>query len=363
VKRERILFLARRFPPSLGGIQTFSYQLTEHIRETREVRLHALGREHLANLGWFVPTAYLASLIDLIRGVDLVFFSDGVIASLAPFLRPFTKVPFVTTIHGLELTYSGGLFSRMILRGALCCDRVCVVSETTRDLAIEAGVSADRVRIAYNGIEPPVFDDAALLSAREQLEHQLGLKFGEDRVVLNIGRQIPRKGVASFLENGFSLLEDDIHLVICGTGPESDRIKEVVASRGIGNRVHTLGHVEDITASALRHFSDLFLMPNVKYPNDVEGYGIAPLEAMYDGLPVVAFAVDALIESCREGGYLVPEADYSAYADQIHAYLTSPLAKKDTLRQQARDYIRRENAWSSTGDTYLKIFDELGAPT
>jgi glycosyltransferase involved in cell wall biosynthesis len=73
--------------------------------------------------------------------------------------------------------------------------------------------------------------------------------------------------------------------------------------------------------------------------------------------------VDALIESCREGGYLVPEADYSAYADQIHAYLTSPLAKKDTLRQQARDYIRRENAWSSTGDTYLKIFDELGAPT
>jgi len=359
VKRDRILFLARRFPPSLGGIQTFSYQLSEHIRATRQVRLHALGREHLANLAWFVPTAYLASLVDLVRGVDLVFFSDGVMASLAPFLRPFTKAPFVTTIHGLELTYSGGPFSRMMLRGAQCCDRVCAVSETTRDLTIEAGIPADRVSIAYNGIEPPVFEDAALLSAREQLEHQLGLKFGQDRVLLNIGRQIPRKGVASFLENGFPLLEDDIHLIICGTGPESDRIKQVVASKGIRDRVHTLGHVEDITASALRHSCDLFLMPNVKYPNDVEGYGIAPLEAMYDGLPVVAFAVDALVESCREGGYLIPEKDYSAYANQIHKYLTSPLAEKDTLRQQARDYIRRENAWSTTGDTYLRIFDEL----
>ena len=359
MKRDRILFLARRFPPSLGGIQTFSYQLSEHIRATRQVRLHALGREHLANLAWFVPTAYLASLVDLVRGVDLVFFSDGVMASLAPFLRPFTKAPFVTTIHGLELTYSGGPFSRMMLRGAQCCDRVCAVSETTRDLTIEAGIPADRVRIAYNGIEPPVFEDAALLSAREHLEHQLGLKFGQDRVLLNIGRQIPRKGVASFLENGFPLLEDDIHLIICGTGPESDRIKQVVASKGIGDRVHTLGHVEDITASALRHSCDLFLMPNVKYPNDVEGYGIAPLEAMYDGLQVVAFAVDALVESCREGGYLIPETDYSAYANQIHKYLTSPLAEKDTLRQQARDYIRRENAWSTTGDTYLRIFDEL----
>ena len=359
MKRDRILFLARRFPPSLGGIQTFSYQLSEHIRATRQVRLHALGREHLANLAWFVPAAYLASLVDLVRGVDLVFFSDGVMASLAPFLRPFTKAPFVTTIHGLELTYSGGPFSRMMLRGAQCCDRVCAVSETTRDLTIEAGIPADRVRIAYNGIEPPVFEDAALLSAREQLEHQLGLKFGQDRVLLNVGRQIPRKGVASFLENGFPLLEDDIHLIICGTGSESDRIKQVVASKGIRDRVHTLGHVEDITASALRHSCDLFLMPNVKYPNDVEGYGIAPLEAMYDGLPVVAFAVDALVESCREGGYLIPETDYSAYANQIHKYLTSPMAEKDTLRQQARDYIRRENAWSTTGDTYLRIFDEL----
>ena len=100
-------------------------------------------------------------------------------------------------------------------------------------------------------------------------------------------------------------------------------------------------------------------MPNVTYPNDVEGYGIAPLEAMHDGLPVVAFAVDALVESCREGGYLVPEADYQAYADQIHAYLEGPDADRENLRQEARDYIRREYAWAKTGETYLRIFDEI----
>jgi glycosyltransferase involved in cell wall biosynthesis len=359
VKRHRILFLARRYPPSLGGIQTFSYKLYEHANETRQVRLHALGREHIAHLSWFVPAAYLASLFDLIRGVDLVYFSDGVIACLAPYLRPFTKVPFVTTIHGLELTYSGGLFSRMIARGVRICDRVCAVSAMTSELAEEAGVPADRIRIAYNGIEPPVFEDSALAVERERLENQLGLTFGQNRILLNVGRQIPRKGIATFLEKGLPLLKDDIHFVICGIGPDHQRIKEAAARSNASDRVHILGHVDDITSATLRHSCNLFLMPNVKYPNDVEGYGIAPLEAMYDGLPVVAFAVDALVESCREGGYLIPEDDYQAYADQIHQYLHAPVEETESLRQEARDYIRRENPWSKTGDTYLRIFDEL----
>ena len=326
---------------------------------TRQVRLHALGREHIGHLSWFVPTAYLASLLELMRGVDLVYFSDGVIACLAPYLRPFTSVPFVTTIHGLELTYSGGLFSRLIDRGVKVCDRVCVVSRKTAELTEEAGVSGDRIRIAYNGIEPPVFNDAELDPVRQRLEGQLGLKFGKDRVLLNVGRQVPRKGIVDFLENGFPLLEKDIRFVICGDGPDHARIKEAVDKMNVGDRVHILGHVDDPISVALRRSCDLFLMPNVPYPNDVEGYGIAPLEAMYDGLPVVAFAVDALVESCREGGYLVPEADYQAYADQIHAYLNSPDASRESLRQEARDYIRREYAWSKTGDTYLRIFDGL----
>jgi glycosyltransferase involved in cell wall biosynthesis len=357
VSRDRILFLARRFPPSLGGVQTFSYKLYEHASETRQVRLHALGREHLAHLSWFVPGTYIASLLELMRGVDLVYFSDGVIASLAPYLRPFTNVPFATTIHGLELTYSGGLFSRLIHRGIMTCDRVCVVSQKTAELTEAAGVPADHIRIAYNGIEPPVFDDDILDPVRDRLQNELGITFGKDRVLLNVGRQIPRKGIADFLEHGFSLLEDDIHFVICGVGPDHERICAEVVKHNA--RVHVLGHVDDETSAALRRHADLFLMPNVKYPNDVEGYGIAPLEAMYDGLPVVAFAVDALVESCREGGYLVPEADYQAYADQIHEYLNASDEDRNRLREQARVYIRREYAWATTGDTYLRIWDEL----
>lgn len=359
MSRDRILFLARRYPPSLGGVQTFSYKLSEHLRATRQVRLHALGHEHLIHLGWFVPKAYLASLIELTRGVDLVFFSDGVMASLAPYLRPFTDVPFATTIHGLELTYSSPFFSRLMRRGAQTCDRVCVVSQKTAELTEQSGIAKERIRIAYNGIEPPVFEASQLNSAREQLESELGIRFGSDRVLLNIGRQIPRKGIAEFLEKGFGLLDDDIHFVICGNGPHHERIQAAASASGLSGRVHVLGHVEDETSAALRHNCDLFLMPNVKYPNDVEGYGIAPLEAMHDGLPVVAFAVDALVESCREGGYLVPEADYPAYADQIHAYLNASDADQTHLKDEARSYIRREYAWSKTGDTYVDIFDAL----
>lgn len=359
MRRDRILYLARRFPPSLGGVQTFSWKLYEHASATRSVRLHALGREHLAHLGWFVPVTYLASLLELARGVDLVYFSDGVIASLAPYLRPFTTTPFATTIHGLELTYSGGLFSTLMRNGVLACDRVCTVSEKTADLTADIGVPRDRIRVIYNGIEPPTFDDTDIAPARKRLERDLGVTFSQDRVLLNIGRQIPRKGVAAFLEKGFPLLEDDIHFVICGNGPDHDRIVDAAARVADTRRVHVLGHVDDVTSAALRRHCDLFLMPNVPTPNDFEGFGIAPLEAMYDGLPVVAFAVDALVESCREGGYLVEANDYAAYVDQVHAYLNAPAAERDALRAEAAAYIRREYAWSNTGDTYLRIWDEL----
>ena len=357
--RTRILFLARRFPPSRGGIQTFSYKLSEHLSQTRQVRLHALGHEHLAGLSWFVPRTYVASLIELARGVDLVYFSDGVIACLAPYLRPFTKTPFVVTVHGLELTFSSGLFSRLVDRGIKACDRVCAVGEKTAALTNEAGVPNEHIRIVYSGIEPPAISDPRCAEVRSSLEHRLNIMFGSTPCLLSLGRQVGRKGIVEFLEHGFPLLQRDIHLILCGAGPEHERIRSAVDRLGQSRRVHVLGVVDDDVAATLRRACDLFLMPNVRYPNDVEGFGIAPLEAMHDGLPVVAFAVDALVESCREGGYLIPEADYAAFAAAVHGYLQSSVAAKEAKQKEATAYVRREYSWRRTGDTYIDIFDAI----
>ena len=98
----RILFLARRYPPSVGGIETHCYNLYRRLAESHPVKLVALGKNALWHLGWFVPYAFLIAFFQVIfRRVEVIYFSDGVICSIAPFLRPLTHARFVVTIYRL----------------------------------------------------------------------------------------------------------------------------------------------------------------------------------------------------------------------------------------------------------------------
>ena len=166
-KKTRILFLARRYPPSVGGVQTHCYNLYNRLIETCRVTLVALGKNSLLHLAWFVPYAFLISFFKVIfRQVDVIYFSDGVICSIAPFLRPFTRARFVVTIYGLEMTYSSPIFSRLMRRGVLACEKVPVISQKTKKVAIEAGVPAEKIDIIYLGIDPPSVPE----SQREDLK-------------------------------------------------------------------------------------------------------------------------------------------------------------------------------------------------
>ena len=187
------------------------------------------------------------------------------------------------------------------------------------------------------------------------LEH--GLRFGRDRILLNCGRQVRRKGLAAFLEKGLPLLDPDIKLIIGGRGPELEPLLQLREKMGLQDRVLIPGPLAEELVAMLRQSADLFLFPNIHVPGDVEGFGMAPLESMFAGTPVVAFAVDALVESVREGGYLVTAGDYRAFVDQIHAYYALSPAARGAKNAEAREYIRREYSWEKTARQYLKNFD------
>lgn len=352
-----ILFLARRYPPSVGGVQTHCFNLYNRLIKKHHVKLIALGKQSLLNLAWFVPYTFIASFFQILfHRVDAIYFSDGVICCLAPFLRPFTKAKFVVTIYGLEMTYSTPIFSQLMRWGVSVCDKVPVISEKTRDVSIEAGVPADKIDIIYLGIDPPSISEERRQELKIQFEKEHGIQLGKDRVLLNFGRQVPRKGIAKFLEHGMPLLDPDIKFIISGSGPDSDRIRQIQKEKGLEDRVLLLWLDNDMLAM-LRGEADLFLMPNVPYPNDVEGFGIAQLECMHDGTPAIVFAVDALVESVRKGGYQISPNDYQAFADQIHAFYKLSPDERAHIEQEARDYVRTEYTWTKTAEQYFEVFE------
>jgi len=329
------------------------------LRKECEVRLVALRNEHISHLAWFVPYAYLVSLFEvLFRRVDVIYFSDGVICCLATFLRPFTRARFVVSVYGLEITYSHPVFSRLMRWGISHCARVAVISQNTWRIAVDVGVQEDRLRLIYLGVRTQSLSEARHLELRERFEAAYGVQFGSGRVLLNYGRQVKRKGLADFLEKGVPLLDGDVRLVvgIGSGGGEVPRLRALHRDLDLEGQVILLEQTDGETLAMLRRECALFVMPNIQVPNDVEGYGITPLECMLSGLPVVAFAVDALVESVREGGYLIAEGDYGAFVARVHDYLSLPDGGKRQVCEAAEAYVKREYTWEKTGREYLAVF-------
>jgi phosphatidylinositol alpha-1,6-mannosyltransferase len=361
----RVLFLARRYPPSRGGAQTHAFKLHNYLRAHMPVTLVALGYHSILHLAWFMPWALLLAAVKLlIRRVDVVYFSDGVTASLATVLAPIRgRARFCSSLYGLEMTFGNRLARALMRRGTMACDGIAVISENSIDIAErDWGIARRRMRLIYLGAEPEELEPERDMELRRSFEQEHGLVFGRDRILLTIGRQVPRKGVAAFLEFGAPLLADDMRVLVVGGGPDVGRIGAARAKLAHPERVLLLGVLDDETCSMLRRHCDLFLMPNVPTEGDVEGYGIAPLEAMYLGTPVVAFAVDALVEAVREGGWLVTADDYQAFADAVHAFYSQPAPAREAAGLAARQYCLREYGWDKTASRYADLFQELCRP-
>ena len=325
------------------------------------MRLVALRRKALIHLAWFMPLAWARTVLALLlRRVDLLYFSDGVMGALAPFLKPFARrCRFVVTIHGSELTFANSLARWLMRFGCSRCDHLVTVSENTKRIALDMGLPAARLSVIYGGISPPQIAAARHDEIRAEFEAAHPVRFGTDRVLLNLGRQVHRKGLVAFLEHGFERLDDKVKLIIAGSGPELARLHQVVEARRLAERVTILGAVSDDVAAFLRHSADLFIMPNIPLADDVEGFGLAPLESLYCGTPVVAFAVDALVESVREGGFLIEAGDYDGFAAQIDAYFALSLQARSEIGEKARQYILRECDWNRTADEYGRLFCEI----
>ncbi len=358
----RILFVARRYPPSRGGAQTHAFKLFAYLSQRLPVIRVTLGRESILHLAWFLPWAWLrAALALLARRVDLVYFGDGVTASLARSLAPLRgRSRFSCTLFGLEMTFRNRWARALMRAGVRRCQGIAVISANSMRIAAEAwGVPEARMRLIHLGAEPAEVTPERDEELRRAFEAEHGVAFGRDRLLLNLGRMVPRKGVAQFVERGMPLLAADVRLLVVGDGPDAGRVRQAREGLDDPGRVLLLGVLDDDTCSMLRRHCDLFLMPNVATPGDVEGFGIAPLEAMYLGTPVVAFAVDALVEAVREGGWLVPAGDYQAFAGAVHAFYDLTPDERGAAGEEARRYCRREYSWETTSSRYLQLFKEL----
>jgi N-acetyl-alpha-D-glucosaminyl L-malate synthase BshA len=141
-------------------------------------------------------------------------------------------------------------------------------------------------------------------------------------------------------------------LVMVGDGPDRDPAQREAQRLGVARDVRFAGRVDDV-ADLLRG-ADLFLLPS-----ETESFGLAALEAMACGVPVIASRVGGIPEVVTEGesGFLAPVGDVAAMTDRAIAALRDP-AYLAELRQGA---VRRAGDFSADRivPQYERLYEDV----
>lgn len=325
------------------------------------------GLRHRLSYNLRLPFRLDRRRFDLVVGFDF----DGCFLP-----RPEEGPPFVVSLKGVaadeQRFESGTARARLRAQAALeavsvgRADGVVVPSRYSRRRARRAyGASPGRTAVVPEGLDlerwgleraragsesggPPAGGGEVTAEPPESPDRPL--------TVLSVARQYRRKNTASLVRAVARLLRRGLplRLRVVGGGPELDDLRRLAARVGLGDRADLPGDLPSAAVTRAYRRADVFCLPSLQ-----EGFGIAFLEAMAAGLPVVACRAGAAPEVVSHGetGLLCEPGSDRELVRSLQRLLTSP-----RLRRRMGDRGRRRAArhgWPEVAGRFVAACREL----
>ncbi len=353
-----------------GGPENYSYYLIralEKVDSENNYRLYinsspprTLGNSdnfEIRSLMWprFYTQGGLA-LECLKHPPDLLF----VPAHTIPVIRlPGLKT--VVTVHDLAAQYLEQYYKfpgRLYLNKATeyCAknaDHIIAVSESTKsDLISQFNVPEENITVIYEGYDKDVFKPEL-----EEKSNKLAEKYNfSKQYLLSVGTVQPRKNYKRIIKAYCNLISNypDYDLVIVGKkGWLCSDIYKLPGKLGIEDKVHFLGHVPDEEMPVLYSGAEVFVFPSL-----YEGFGLAPLESMACGTPVVLSNISSLPEVGGDAAVYVEPASVESIREGILKVISATKRKKEEL---SRNSLQRaaQFSWEKAAEESVEVFENL----
>ena len=288
--------------------------------------------------------ARLVAALGMTERFDVIHAHDWLTYPAGMMLKAITGKPLVCHIHATEFDRSGehinqGVYDieRAGMHGA---DRVIAVSRLTKAIVhSKYGVDDSKIDVVYNGV------------AQDGVQPQRGAAIEQgDRIVLFLGRITMQKGPEYFIEAAKRVLEqeDRVKFVVAGSGDMAVRMIEHAAAIGIGHKVLFTGFLRGRDVDRVYQMADCYVMPSVSEP-----FGIAPLEAMRNDVPVIVSKQSGVAEVLTHA-LKVDFWDTDEMANKIVAVLRYPPLSQ-TLREHGRFELRSLN-WDGAAEKCVKVY-------
>ena len=262
-------------------------------------------------------------------------------------------IPMVTTLHGTDITLVGShpFYKPAVTFSINKSDVVTSVSQSLKDDTNRLFDIKRKIQVIPNFIDINTLKDSFTDCQRGLMATE------EERIITHISNMREVKCIPDVIKT-FNEIQKHIpsKLIMVGEGPERGPAELLCEQLGIASKVVFLGNSNEI--DKILCFSDLFLLPS-----KAESFGLAALEAMAHGVPVISSNAGGLAEVNTHGysGYMSDVGDIDAMA----ANALSILKERETLdlfKKQARLQAQQfaiERVVPMYEEVYLKAINRI----
>ncbi len=316
---------------ALSDYPLFEHQPYETILASKMVDVVKYEKLNLLHVHYAIPhasAAYMAQQILRSQGIE---------------------IPFVTTLHGTDITLVGKdpSFEPVITFCINQSDAITAVSQSLKDDTYSHFNTDREIHVIPNFIDSKENLEEIDLVKRRRYAND------DERILCHISNFRKVKRVEDVLKI-FSLVNEQIpsKLIFAGDGPERNNLERLCRELNLCGRVIFVGKVSD--TSHVLEMSDLFILPS-----ETESFGLAALEAMAVGVPVISSNTGGIPEVNLQGetGYLSDVGNVEEMAENA-IYLL----KNESLFQQFRlNALKRAKVFSLKNvlPLYEDIYDRL----